>query len=102
MTLYSKVGTFTTPTSTGNQTVSGIGFTPVAVIIWGIADDGNGWVSDSQFGMGFSAYNSAKSAFQQGATSTAGASGVTTRQTLFLLTSGGYLGQRPQLAERIW
>lgn len=29
-------GTFTTPTATGNDTVSGIGFTPKAVLFWGV------------------------------------------------------------------
>lgn len=83
MTFYSKVGTISTPTSTGNQTVSGIGFTPVVLIIWGTAQSGTGFAAGDSFGLGLSAYNSAKSAYQQGAVSCAGASTIGNRQYVY-------------------
>jgi hypothetical protein len=75
MTLSAKVGTLNTPTSTGNQTVSGLGFTPVAIILWGVLNTGTGFAAANEYGMGFSAYNAAKSAYQQGAVAFASSSG---------------------------
>ena len=75
MTFSAKVGTIATPTSAGNQTISGLGFTPVAVIIWGVEQSGTGFATTNRYGIGVSAYNAAKSAYQQGAVACASTNG---------------------------
>lgn len=45
-------GTFTANTSTGNQTVSGIGFTPKAVILWTSYQTGTGFTDGYQYQIG--------------------------------------------------
>ena len=54
MTFYSQVGSFTTPSATGSQPITGISFKPVAIIFWWAAQSANsGWTTPSQNGMGF-------------------------------------------------
>ena len=56
MTLYTNTGTFTGLSTTGSQTItmSGISWTPVAVIIWMTpsVNSGHSWSSDFAFGYG--------------------------------------------------
>ena len=74
-TYLSKVSSALANTSTGYQTFTGVGFEPTAVIFWWTPiSTSNTWVGDSQFGMGFAAYNG--SSYSQGYIATAGHNNV--------------------------
>jgi hypothetical protein len=57
MTFLSKAGTFNSPTTTGNHSVTGIGFKPVALIMWTTGQYANtpGELTTSLFSLGFAA-----------------------------------------------
>lgn len=56
MALLTKVGTFNAATSTGNQAITGVGFQPKALIIWGVGTTTDGAWTTNWFteGIGFS------------------------------------------------
>lgn len=53
MSLNSKVGSFTVPSSTGNRAITGIGFQPTAIIFWGVPLTAAGIAAEACFFIGF-------------------------------------------------
>lgn len=54
MALSSKVGSITQPTSTGNQSITGLGFQPKTIIFfWGGEETADGSAANSRLGFGF-------------------------------------------------
>ena len=78
MTFLTKVGSFSSPTATGTYTVTGLGFTPVAVIFWAnVSNATTGWVATADLAIGFAANNTTKSAMQYGTINAWGLNGRT-------------------------
>jgi len=72
MTFLTYVGS-TAVTNTATQTFTGVGFQPTAIIFWLTQQTAAGWSSaGAKDSIGFAAYNTAKSAIQQGTVSVAG------------------------------
>lgn len=77
MTFYSSTGSFSSPTSSPyTTTVSNLGFTPVAIILWSSTSNATGWTANDGVGMSFAAKNG--STMQFGCSTAAGQNGVTT------------------------
>lgn len=73
MTFYAKTGHWNNTTSGTSDTISGLGFTPVALILWGTNQGTTGWQALQThnvvaFGMGFAAANGSGPTMQYGAT----------------------------------
>jgi len=67
-----KKGSFNAPTSTGNSAVTGVGFTPKALILWGSAANTAGFIDTMSFGMGFSTGTSNRKAMAAASDDSAG------------------------------
>ena len=57
MTFYSKVGSFNTSSGAASNTITNLGFTPVALIMWVGGQSTTGWGTAGTFATGFSANN---------------------------------------------
>ena len=65
--LSAKVGTFAQPNSTGNQSITGVGFQPKIVLFWMSAPTGNGSAANVQWGQGVATSSSNRLYFSSSA-----------------------------------
>ena len=88
MSLLAEKGTFTTPSGTGNLTVT-TGFQPKALIVWSNYAGGSGFESNATFCMGFGTRRSGST--QQGCASLFSTDGVATSAPSRLLNASSIL-----------
>ncbi len=89
MTFYSKVGHWNNKTNGTTDTIAGLGFTPVALILWAGNQSATGWQSISSainvmFGIGFSAANGAGPTMQYGSSCSASEAHINSTRPKYL------------------
>lgn len=80
MAFLTKTGSFDAATATGNQAVSGVGFQPKALLIWGVGGTTDGTFTTAIFGQGIGFSTSPSNQYAQSSAANATSSTSTSRR----------------------